>query len=250
MCTLLACSSNCFVVSWYFQYLSVWYQEDEYWEIMWLLNCIKIMICIISASSNSLTVVILICKSFIPISVSIINKQIGVRLRKPFKSIRRFSRWILLLCFLCQGVLLVVVVGCGGKRNFAWWQQRIPNTVTVFTTARGLNRTFYFPPANCLISSCRWRARLTVGEERRPRLAQELTHSHLICLKLCDGSRLAPLSGALYKYQTVTSDVVCLPFLFCHLRFFFFPPPSAISSCYWHTCSASHCLFSSPHLIR
>lgn len=148
-------------------------------------------------------------------------------------------------------VLLVVVVGCGGKRNFAWWQQRIPNTVTVFTTARGRNRTFYFPPANCLISCCRWRARLTVGEERRPRLAQELAHSHLICLKLCDGSRLAPLSGALYKYQTVTSDVVCLPFLFLSSPFFFFfPPPSAISSCYWHACSASHCLFSSPHLIR
>lgn len=42
----------------------------------------------------------------------------------------------------------------------------------------GENRTFHFPPANCLISCCRWRARRTVRqEERRPRLAQELAHT-------------------------------------------------------------------------
>lgn len=63
----------------------------------------------------------------------------------------------------------------------------------MFTTARGQNRTFYFPPANCLISCCRWRAGRTTGEENRPVWAQGRAGPRFICLRLCDGFRLAPL---------------------------------------------------------
>lgn len=72
-------------------------------------------------------------------------------------------------------------------------QQRRELCVAMFMTARGQNRTFYFPPANCLISCCRWRAGRTVGEENRPVWAQGRAGPRFICLKLCDGFRLAPL---------------------------------------------------------
>ena len=46
-----------------------------------------------------------------------------------------------------------------------------PNTVALFTHARGQSRTFYFPPANCLISCGRWRAKHggLEGERERER---------------------------------------------------------------------------------
>lgn len=59
--------------------------------------------------------------------------------------------------------------GCGDATKEG--TLRLPNIVAMFTTAGGQNRTFYFPPANCLVSCCRWRARRTVGEENRPVLA-------------------------------------------------------------------------------
>ena len=90
----------------------------------------------------------------------------------------------------------------------------------------------------------RWRAQHTVGEERRPRLAQELAHSHFICLKHCDGFRLA----SLWSFVEIPNGDIwrCLstvPFFFLSSQFFFLSP---ISSCYWHPCRA--CLFWSPHL--
>lgn len=55
------------------------------------------------------------------------------------------------------------------------------------------------------------------------------------------------LSGALQKYQTVASDVVCLRFLFKKKKKnLLHVSPSAISSCSWHSSSACHCLFCCP----
>lgn len=113
--------------------------------------------------------------------------------------------------------------GCGDKEDLAWWRRCIPNTM--FTTARGQNRTFYFPPANCLISCCRWRAGRTAGEENGPVLAQGRTRPPSVCLILCDGSRLAPL----WSFAEIPSGGIwrCLSTLpFFYLLHFFPPPPS------------------------
>lgn len=105
-------------------------------------------------------------------------------------------------------------------------QQRRELCVAMITTARGQNRTFYFPPANCLISCCRWRAGRTVGEKNRPVWAQGRAGPRFICLKLCDGFRLAPLwsfveipNGGIWRCLST------LPF-FKNLSSTFPPPPS------------------------
>lgn len=97
------------------------------------------------------------------------------------------------------------------------------NTVAMFTTARGQTRTFYFPPANCLISCCRWRAQRTIGEGKRPTLAQGRVCPHSVHLKPCDGFRLAPL----WSFVEIPNDGIwrclsTLPFLSSPF-FFFFP---------------------------
>lgn len=126
--------------------------------------------------------------------------------------------------FLCQEVLCDSVARYSRKQNFAWWRQHFPNTVTVFTSARGRNRTFYFPPANCLISCCRWRARHTVGVERRPRLAQELARTH--SLHLSQTLRWLQASLSLWSFVEIPNADIwrCLsavPFLSSPV--FFFP---------------------------
>lgn len=133
---------------------------------------------------------------------------------------------------------------CGRKQNFAWCLQCIPNMVTMFTTARGQNRTFYFPPANCLISCCRWRALCSVGEERRPTLADELACS----LRLSQTLRWLRASPSLWSFVEIPNGGIwrCLsavPFLSSHPLL---PTTTTISSCYWYSCSGCHCLFCCP----
>lgn len=124
-------------------------------------------------------------------------------------------------------------------------QQRRELCVAMFTTARGQNRTF-FPPANCLISCCRWRAGRTIGEENRPMWVQGRAGPRFICLKLCDGFRLAPL----WSFVEIPNGGIwrCLstvPF-FKKKKNLLHVSPSAISSCSWHSSSACHCLFCCP----
>lgn len=111
----------------------------------------------------------------------------------------------------------------------------------MLTTARGQSRTFYFPPANCVISCCHWRAQRTVGEDIGLVSVQELACTPFVCLKLCNGFRLAPLWSFV---EIPNSGIWCLstvPFL--SSQFF---SPSAISSCSWHSSSACRCLFCCP----
>lgn len=118
----------------------------------------------------------------------------------------------------------------------------------MLTTARGQSRTFYFPPANCVISCCHWRAQGTVGEENGPVLAQERVRPYFICLKLCDGFRLAPLRSFVeIPNSGFWRCLSMVPFL--SSLFFFFFPPSAISCCSWHCSSACHCLFCCPRKV-
>lgn len=136
--------------------------------------------------------------------------------------------------------------GQSRKQNFARWRQQFPNTVTMFTTARGWNRTFYFPPANCLISCCRWRARCTVGEQRRPRLAQELTHS----LHLSETLLWLQASPSLWSFVEIPNRDIwrCLstvPFLSSP----FFSPLRHLKLLFFQ-CLSLFVLKPSPHKVR
>ena len=92
------------------------------------------------------------------------------------------------------------------KPNFAWWRQHFPNTVTMFTSARGRKRTFYFPPANCLISCCRWRAaRRTVGGREK---AQVGTGARTLSLHLSRTLRWLQASLSLWSFVEIpNSDI-------------------------------------------
>lgn len=115
------------------------------------------------------------------------------------------------------------------KQNFAWWRQRFPNTVTMFTSARGWNRTFYFPPANCLISCCRWRARSAYCRGREK--AQVGTGARTLSLHLSEMLRWLQASLPLWSFVEIPNSDIwrCLSvyssffIISAFFSFFFFP---------------------------
>lgn len=102
----------------------------------------------------------------------------------------------------------------------------VANTVAMLTTARGQSRTFYFPPANCVISCCHWRAQCTVGEDNGPVLAQERTFS----LHLSEALRWLQASSSLELCRNTKQWHLTLSVYGSFFIFSIFPPlpPQAV----------------------
>lgn len=229
MCTLEDTWKTCFIFicTITLQFWGVWHQEIHFLLYLYLFlisstssfsfhlshfidlsNCAKWVLCIYNCIFNMFYV---ISTLFMCANIQIV--KCVYRSGNLIFKVQLFFKYLLIIIilltpnifplsqnsvfFLYQVVLFDSMTDTAGHRTLHDDGSIFQTLIPCLQVPEGKKRTFHFPPANCLISCCRWRAQPTVREEeRRPRLAQELAHTHFICLIYCNGSRLPFLSGA------------------------------------------------------